>query len=64
MFSVRRVPHFAETRYGVYFNDTDESGLYTVFHGDRDERYVGLYRSDARFEKEVILDDILIDEPV
>jgi hypothetical protein len=63
-FSVRQVPHFAEIRYGVHFNNTDESGLYTVFYGDRDDPYIGFYRSDAGFAKEINLDDIPIDEPV
>jgi hypothetical protein len=63
-FSVRQVPHFAEIRYGVHFNNTDESGLYTVFYGDRDDPYIGFYRSDAGFTKEINLDDIPIDEPV
>jgi hypothetical protein len=63
-FSVRRVRHFAEIRYGVHFKDTDEFGLHTVFIDDRSERYISFYRSDAAFEKEIILDDILIDEPI
>jgi hypothetical protein len=63
-FSVRRVRHFAELRYGVHFKDTGEFGLYTVFNDDPGERYIGFYRSDAAFEKEIVLDDILIDEPI
>ncbi len=63
MFSVRRVPHFAEIRYGIQFKDTDEFGLYTVFYSDREEPYVSVYRSDPSFEKEIVLHAILIDEP-
>jgi hypothetical protein len=63
-FSIRRVPHFAEIRYGIRFNDSDECGLYTTFYGDREDPYIGFYRSDARFEKDAMLDDIGIDEPV
>jgi hypothetical protein len=63
-FTVRRVPHFAEVRYGVHFKDTDEFGLYTVFYGDREDSYIGIYRSDASFDKEIGLDDLLMDEPV
>lgn len=64
-FSLRRVPHSAETRYGIHFNDSDEFGLYTIFYAeDRDQPYIGFYRSDARFETEVILDDIPTDEPI
>jgi hypothetical protein len=61
MLTVRRVQHFAETRYGILFKDTDEAGLYTVFHGDGGEIYTGFYRSDEKFEKEVYLDNIQLD---
>jgi hypothetical protein len=63
VFRVRPVSHFAETRYGVHFKDTDEFGLYTVFNDDgRDKTYISFYRSDATFEKETMLDELLIDE--
>jgi hypothetical protein len=63
-FNIRRVSHFAETRYGIHFNDPEEFGLYTTFYGDRDAPYIGFYRSDARFQSEAVLNDIVIDEPV
>jgi hypothetical protein len=62
-FSVRPVPHFAELRYGIHFTDTDEYGLYTFFLADnREKPYIGFYRSDAAFQKEIPLDALLIDE--
>jgi hypothetical protein len=65
-FSVCRVPHFAEVRYGVHFKDTDEFGLYGMFVFDEPDKepHSHFHRSDAGFEKESYLDDILIDEPV
>jgi hypothetical protein len=64
-FSVCRVPHFAEVRYGVHFKDTDEFGLYGMFVFDEPDKepHSHFHRSDAGFEKESYLDDILIDEP-
>jgi hypothetical protein len=63
VFSVRPVSHFAESRYGVHFKDTGECGLYTVFNDDiRDKTYMNFYRSDATFQKETMLDELLIDE--
>lgn len=65
-FSVCRVPHFAEVRYGIHFKDTDEFGLYGMFVFDEPDKepHSHFHRSDAGFEKESYLDDILIDEPV
>jgi hypothetical protein len=61
-FRVWQVSHFAETRYGVHFKDTNEFGLYGRFHGDRDEPYTSFYRSDRRFQEEIILDNLHMDE--
>src|SRR5579884_196516 len=49
-FIVRRVTHFAESRCGVHFKDTNEYGLYGVFHGDNGEIYIGIYRTDSCFQ--------------
>lgn len=54
-FSVVRVSHFAEMRYGVHFKDTDEYGLYGAFYGDRVEPYEHYYRSNILFEEETPL---------
>jgi hypothetical protein len=51
-FSVVRVSHIAEVRYGVHFKDTDEYGLYGAFYGDKPEPYESYYRSDRMFEDE------------
>jgi hypothetical protein len=63
--AARYVDHFAESRYGFHFKDTDEFGLYGVFYADnRDEPYKSFYRSDANFEAEVYIDNLRIDEPI
>lgn len=54
-FSVVRVSHIAEIRYGVHFKDTDEYGLYGSFHGDRAEPYESYYRTNMMFEDETPL---------
>lgn len=54
-FSVVRVSHIAEIRYGVHFKDTDEYGLFGSFHGDRAEPYEHYYRSDALFQEQTAL---------
>jgi hypothetical protein len=66
-FSVRWVPGFGDTRYGVHFKDTNEFGLYTIFfyHDDREpdkEPSEDFYRSNANFDEEIYLDDIRIDD--
>jgi hypothetical protein len=63
-FSVCRVPHFAETRYGIHFSDTDEAGLCTVFIDDNGKFYEGFYRADASFKSETPIVDLGLDEPV
>jgi hypothetical protein len=63
--TVRYVSHFAETRYGVHFKDTDEFGLYGLFYADdRDEPHLSLFRSDANFKAEIVLDHLRMDQPV
>lgn len=54
-FSVVRVSHIAEIRYGVHFKDTDEYGLYGAFHGDRAEPFEHFYRSNMMFTDEASL---------
>jgi hypothetical protein len=34
LFSVRTFYHYAENRYGIHLKDTNEYGLYSVFHAD------------------------------
>jgi hypothetical protein len=61
LFTVRRVSHFAEVRYGVHFKDTDEYGLYTVLHDDSyDKTYEFVFRSDDTFQKESVLDALSV----
>jgi hypothetical protein len=51
---------------GGFLLDTDEFGLYGMFVFDEPDKepHSHFHRSDAGFEKESYLDDILIDEPV
>jgi hypothetical protein len=64
-FSVFKVPHFAESRYGFHFKDSDEYGLYGCFLADgRDKPYESHYRSDWKFEAEIYLDCLQIDEVI
>jgi hypothetical protein len=59
------VHHFAENRYGFHFKDTDEFGLYGSFYdGSRDKNYHSFYRSDRKFEAEISLDYLHIDENI
>jgi hypothetical protein len=65
VLAVRYVSHFAESRTGFHFKDTDEYALYGVFFADdRDEPYRSFYRSDADFEAENYIDHLRIDEKV
>jgi hypothetical protein len=51
--AVRYVSHFAESRMGFHFKDTDEYALYGVFIADNpDKPYRSFYRSDAFFKAE------------
>ena len=63
-FSVYHVPHFAENRYGIHFKDTDEYALYGFFYSDKMKLHEGFYRSNATFDKEIVLDALLVGEPV
>lgn len=64
-FSVIKVPHYAESRYGFHFKDSDEYGLYSSFYDDsRDKSYQSYYRSDWKFEAELYLEYLHIDEVV
>ncbi len=65
VFAACYVSHYAENRYGFYFKDTNEFGLYGIFFADgRDEPYRSFLRSDAKFEAEKCLDALCIDEPI
>ena len=49
------VGHFAESRVGFYFKDTEEFGLWGCF-GDNDDGVIqSYYRTDRTFQKEEIL---------
>jgi hypothetical protein len=60
-FFIRPLNHFAEVRYGVGFKDTDEFGIYSVFHfDDRDRKpLIHYYRSDSSFTREDSVDKML-----
>lgn len=53
--SAFRVSHFAESRVGFYFKDTEEFGLYGFFAGNDDDVYHSYYRTDRTFQKEEML---------
>jgi len=56
------VPHFAESRYGFHFKDTNEFGLCGSFYDDpRDKTYLNFYRSDPKFQTETYLDYLHIE---
>ena len=66
VFQIRPVYHIAENRYGIYFKDTDEYGLYCFFvHDDPDKVSCSYYRSDEKYENEGCLDaNIEFDGPL
>ena len=53
--SAFRVSHFAESRVGFYFKDTEEFGLYGFFAGNDDDVFHSYYRTDRTFQKEEML---------
>jgi hypothetical protein len=55
---VRPISHFAESRYGVHFKDTNEYGLYSFYLFDDGHISHSYYRSDAGFENERRLDPL------
>ena len=61
VLAVSHVSHFAESRWGFYFKDTNEFGLYTSFSDDNNKNYECFYRSDSKFEEEIYLDYLHID---
>jgi len=52
---VYNVEHFAESRLGFYFKDTNEYGLYGFFAGNGDEFHESYYRTDRTFKQEGVL---------
>jgi hypothetical protein len=64
VFAVYWARHFAETRYGFHFKDTNEFGLYGVFYDDDSKKYEHFYRSDQNFEAEIDLDHLWIEEHI
>jgi hypothetical protein len=60
VIQVQHAYHIAEFRYGIYFKDTDEYGLYSFFvDDDRDKTYYSYYRSDHKFENEGYLETLI-----
>lgn len=55
-FSITRLSHFAEERYGLHFEDNNEYAIYGVFTDDK--RYVSVYRSNKDFDQLNSLDCI------
>lgn len=62
-FSARFVYDIAENRYGIYFKDTNEYGLFCSFY-DGEKFFNSFLRSDATFEAQKALDDLRLDEPI
>jgi hypothetical protein len=56
--AVYYVRHFAETRYGFHFKDTNEFGLRGLFFADSGKFYESFFRSDPTFESETVIDDL------
>jgi hypothetical protein len=54
-YSVTPLDHFAESRWGIYFKDTQECAIYSVFYGDDSKSFKSFYRSDIRFQEETNL---------
>jgi len=52
--AVYRVDDIAETVKGIWFKDTNEYGIYSVFYGD-EKAYESFYRSDRTFQKRDVL---------
>ncbi|WP_425989913.1 hypothetical protein [Afipia sp. DC4300-2b1] len=52
--AVYRVYDVAESVHGIWFKDTNEYALFSVFYGD-DKTYDSFYRSDRTFEKREVL---------
>ncbi len=65
IFQVQHAYDVAEIRYGIYFKDTDEYGLYSFFVDDeKDKTYYSYYRSDGTFKtEEYLVDSIEFDGP-
>lgn len=61
-FRALSIYHFAESRWGFHFKDTNEYGLVGRFISDDDKTYWSYYRSDKSFSEEIILDHLHIDE--
>jgi hypothetical protein len=49
------VSHFAESRVGFYFKDTEEFGLWCCFADNDDGVIESYYRTDRTFQKEEML---------
>jgi hypothetical protein len=64
VLAVHYVPHFAENRYGFHFKDTNEFGLYSSFISDEGKDYQSFYRSDRKFEAEIYLNYLHIEEHI
>lgn len=59
--SITPIPQFEGLGWGIYFKDTKEYGIRTMYSFDDPDRkpLVSYFRSDYRFEKQVIVDTAL-----
>lgn len=55
---VFRLPHYAETRYGIHFKDSSEFAICGVFVFDNGESSTSYFRSDERFGSQILLDTL------
>lgn len=62
LFTVKRIPHFAESRYGIHLKDSNEFGIYSMFH-DIDRSFENYYRSNSDFSAENPLRNSFQEEP-
>lgn len=53
--------HFAETRYGLHFKNTDEYAIYGIFYDDNSKAHETVYRSNKSYEAEESLDALVVD---
>ena len=58
-FALHRLSHKMENRYGIYFKDTDNYGIYSSFIYDNGRMSESYYRSDQSFVLEEPLDALL-----
>jgi hypothetical protein len=62
VLAVSWVDRSPENGWGFHFKDTDEFGLYSFFLDDNNKEFQHLYRTDSKFEEEIYLDYLHIDD--